>query len=123
MTRGALADRLITFCDALAAFSLVNALAFLVTLGEPDVRCSIAGIATFIILANLLIAAVLSAGLVLLRRFERTLRAPTEPDPAVERFWSWAQAFRLVLVWGAAFLVVFGVWAGAQDPVCAVPLP
>ena len=118
VTREALADRLITYCDALAAFSLVNALAFLVTLGEPDVRCSIAGIATFVSVANLLIALVLSAGLVMLRRFERSLRPAAERDPAVERFWYFAQGLRLTLVWGSALLVVFGVWAGAQDPVC-----
>jgi hypothetical protein len=48
MQRGAVADRIVTYCDALVAFSLVNGLAFLVGLGEPDIRCSIAGIAVFV---------------------------------------------------------------------------
>jgi hypothetical protein len=47
MTRESLADRIITYCDALAAFSLVNALAFVIALADPDIRCSIARISGF----------------------------------------------------------------------------
>ena len=119
MTRDALADRVITYCDALAAFSLLNAFAFLVTLGEPDIRCSIARIGTFVIGANLFFPLVITAGLVLLRKFEASLRPPSSQDLAVDRFWSYVQAFRIVLVWAVALLVSFGVWAAGQDPACA----
>ncbi len=118
MTRDVLADRVITYCDALAAFSLLNAFAFLVTLAEPDIRCSIAAIATFVIAANLFIPLLITGGLILLRRFERSLRPPGSQDPTVERFWSYVQAFRIALVWAVALLVSFGVWAAAQDPAC-----
>ncbi len=118
MTRDVLADRVITYCDALAAFSLLNAFAFLVTLAEPDIRCSIATIATFVIAANLVIPLLITGGLILLRRFERSLHPPGSQDSTVERFWSYVQAFRIALVWAVALLVSFGVWAAAQDPAC-----
>ena len=87
MTREALADRIINYSDALAAFSMVNALAFVVTLAEPDIRCSIAQIAWFVAGANLSIAVLATAGLVALRRAERALRGGDFADPDVARFW------------------------------------
>jgi len=119
MTRETLADRVITYCDALAAFSLVNAFAFLVTLAEPDIRCSIARISTFVIGANLVIPLLITVCLVMLRRFERSLRESGSQDPAVQMFWSYVQVFRLALVWVVTGLVIFGVWAAAQDLACA----
>ncbi len=119
MTRETLADRVITYCDALAAFSLVNAFAFLVTLAEPGIRCSIARIPTFVIGANLVIPLLITACLILLRRFECSLRESGSQDPAVQKFWSYVQVFRLALVWVVTVLVIFVVWAAAQDLACA----
>jgi len=118
MTREALADRVLTYCDALAAFSLVNAFAFLVTLGEPDIRCSIAQIAGVVIAANLVIPTLITVGLVLLRRFERSLRPGGSQDPSVERFWRIVQAVRLAPVWAVALCVSVGLWAARLDPGC-----
>jgi len=121
MTRDALADRIITYCDALAAFSLVNALAFVVTLADPDIRCSIARIGGFVIGTNLTIPAGITAALVALRRFERRLRPKDGQDPIVERFWALAQVIRLTLVWLVSLFVVVGAWAATRDPACAPP--
>ncbi len=118
MTREALADRIVSYCDALAAFSLVNALAFLITLADPDIRCSIAGIAAIVIGAIVMMSVLITGGLVALRRFERSLRPPDSQDPAIERFWRNTQVLRLVVVWVVALLVTFGSWAATQDPAC-----
>ena len=82
MTREALADRIITYCDALVAFSLVNALAFVIAMAEPDIRCSIAGISGFVIGLNLVILVVICAVLFALptsRSFREFGRRATTP--------------------------------------------
>lgn len=122
MTRETLADRIVTYCDALAAFSLVNALAFVVTLSDPDIRCSIARIAAFVLATNLVFPVAITAGLVGLRRFERSLRPPGSQDAAVERFWRYAQMLRIALVWTFALLVLFGLGSATRDPSCATPV-
>ena len=40
LKREAIADRLVNYCDAVAAFSIVNSLAFLLAMTETEVRCS-----------------------------------------------------------------------------------
>ena len=119
MTREALADRIITYCDALAAFSLVNALAFVITLADPDIRCSIAGIASVVIASNLVFVALITVGLVSLRRFECSLRSDGARDARVERFWVWMHGARIVLVWVVAVFVSVGTFAATVDPSCA----
>jgi hypothetical protein len=119
MTREVLADRIISYCDALAAFSLVNALAFVITLAEPDIRCSIAGIAGAVAAVNVLIAVLVSVALNLLRGFEQSLRSSEAGDPRVIRFWRYMQGLRLAIVWGVVALVCFGLWAATLDPNCA----
>ena len=122
MNRIALADRIINYSDALAAFSLVNALAFIVTLAEPEIRCSIVRITEAVIATNVIMAGLLTAGLIGLRRFELSLRADvpeSERDDRVERFWRVVHALRIVLVWGVVTLVLIGLIAATHDPVCA----
>lgn len=133
MTREALADRVINYCDAIAAFSLVNAFAFLVTLAEPDIRCSIARISTAVILINLTLPIFITICLVGLRRFETSLRADgsgdvkeekeEEEDERIDTFWRGVQAGRLVLVWTMALLVSAGVYAASQDAACRALVP
>jgi hypothetical protein len=118
MTRAALADRIINYSDALAAFSLVNALAFVITLADPDIRCSIASIAATVILANLAVPISITAGLMGLRRLELSLRRTEEEDPEVVRFWRYAQLVRLALVWIVALGLIVGVGAATHDPSC-----
>ena len=56
MTAEALADRLVNYADAVTAFSVVNSLAFLVTLTEIDVRCSIAHLQGLVVGGQLTLA-------------------------------------------------------------------
>jgi hypothetical protein len=119
MQADALADRIINYCDAVAAFSLVNALAFVVTLAEPDIRCSMAAIAGPVIAGHFLISACLTGLLVWLRGFERSLRPDAGNDERVQTFWRYAQRVRIGLVWFVAVFVSFGILGATLDPRCA----
>lgn len=119
MKREALADRIITYCDALVAFSLVNGLAFLVALAEPDVRCSIVGVAGAIVAINLIFAIASTVGLITLRRTERRLRGDDLQDAEVEKFWRVVAIARFVLIWFFMGLVLVGVVSASLDPLCA----
>lgn len=117
MKREAVADRIVTYSDALVAFSLVNGLAFLVALGEPDIRCSIAEIATMIFWINALVPVTATLLLIWLRGMERALRGPTD-DELVDRFWTLMGRARFVLVWFFAGIVSVGIFAATRDPRC-----
>jgi hypothetical protein len=123
MKRETLADRIVTYCDALVAFSLVNGLAFVVALAEPDIRCSIVGIAAFVATVNAVIPVVSTLTLIWLRRYELELRRDAEgeavEDALVDRFWTIVSKVRFALIWFFAAVVVFGVLAATQDPSCA----
>ncbi len=118
MEREALADRIVTYCDAMVAFAVVNGLAFLIALGEPDIRCSIVRVAGFVGPINLLFPVLLTAALVALRRFEQRLRGEAPRDELVARFWRVAATVRLVLIWVFSGLVLFGIAAATRDPAC-----
>lgn len=118
MTTEALADRIVTYCDALAAFSLVNALAFVITLAEPEIRCSVAVISLVVSFANIGVCIAITFGLVWLRRFELSLRKADEQEPRVAKFWNIVQTVRITLVWGVTLFVVLGLWAATLDPTC-----
>jgi len=74
MNRQVLADRIITYSDAVVAFALVNGFAFIISLGDPDIRCSIARVSGVAIAMNLIFPIASSYALVWLRDFERRLR-------------------------------------------------
>ena len=118
MQRGAVADRIVTYCDALVAFSLVNGLAFLVALGEPDIRCSIAGIAGFVAIVSGSIPVASTLLILWLRRFEQRLRGEEVEDELVARFWHVVGIFRLGLIWFFSVVVWIGIWAATKDPSC-----
>jgi len=74
MNRQALADRIVTYSDTIVAFALVNGFAFLISLGEPDIRCSIARVSGVLFAMNVSSPIVSSYALVWLRRYEHRLR-------------------------------------------------
>jgi hypothetical protein len=122
MKRGAVADRIVTYCDALVAFSLVNGLAFLVALGEPDIRCSIAGIAGFVAIMSGSIPVASTFLILWLRRYEQRLRGDEAEDELVARFWNVVGFFRLGLIWFFACVVLIGIWAATKDVSCQAGL-
>lgn len=118
MKREVLADRIVTYCDAIVAFSIVNGLAFLIALGEPDVRCSIGEIQSFMVAVNLFFPVLGTAGLLWLRRFELRLRDGEIEDAMVAGFWRRLHVLRLVLVWVFAAFVLSGITGTSFDPSC-----
>lgn len=132
MERSGLADRTVVYADSIVAFSVVNGFAFLVALGEPDIRCSIVSIGLLVSLLDLGIPIASTVALVWLGRMERRLRAAThaeDGDPAEEeeddvaaRFWKVVARVRMTLVWIFGLLVFFGIHAARFDARCIASL-
>lgn len=148
MKREALADRIVTYSDAVVAFGLVNGLAFFVAMGEPDIRCSIAGIAGIVAILNAIFVLAMTYALVWLRRYELRLRGDDSAaradagadsdverersgdaeasagthDPLVDGFWRVAAKLRFGLIWFFGSVVFFGVWAATRDTTCLAGL-
>lgn len=136
MNRQSLADRIVTYSDTVVAFALVNGFAFLITLAEPDIRCSIAHVSLVAGALNLLIPILGTYALYWLRDYERRLRAesgetadtpgaessPGDPDPLIDRFWRIAFVIRLVLIWVFQIVVIIGIYAATQDERCPAGL-
>jgi hypothetical protein len=122
MDRRVLADRIVVYCDTIVAFSIVNGFAFLIALGEPDIRCSIARISVAIGLMNLAVPILCTLGLTWLRRMELRLREGDIEDAVVASFWRIVVPLRFVLVWGFSLCVLVGVFAANFDTNCEASL-
>lgn len=133
MNRQALADRLIVYSDTVVAFSLVNGFAFLITLSDPDIRCSIAEVAGILFFVNGALPIAATWALFWLRSYERRLRADdtqasdlpddaeaaNDPeDPLVAGFWQRLFRVRIVLIWASAVVVIVGVYGATWDGGC-----
>ena len=121
MDRHVLADRIVVYCDTVVAFSIVNGFAFLIALGEPDIRCSIAQISGVIGAINLIFPILSTAALVWLRRMEMLLREDEGQDALVTRFWKVVVPLRIGLVWFFSLAVLGGVFAATFDTACMTP--
>jgi hypothetical protein len=86
VTQEAIADRLVNYADAITAFSAVNSLAFLVTLSDPEVRCSLAHVPCIVVGGQLSFSVAISLAVVVLRKLEVAARIPTLVAPEVDRF-------------------------------------
>lgn len=63
MIRQPLADHTVVYNGTVVAFTLVNGLAFFISLADPDIRCSIVSVAGATLVANMLVLiAVFSIG-------------------------------------------------------------
>jgi hypothetical protein len=118
MDRDVLADRIVVYCDTVVAFSVVNGFAFLIALGEPDIRCSIARISWVIGGFNLLFPVLCTMALVWLRRMEIRLRDGESEDELVTRFWKIVVPLRIGLVWTFSIFVLGGISAATFDTAC-----
>lgn len=129
MNRQTLADRTVVYSDTVVAFALVNGLAFLISLADPDIRCSIAAVAGGVLVANVVMPIIATWALFWLRGYETRLRAPVDPsheeaasstteDPLVARFRSRLFSVRLVLIWVFAGIVIVGIYGAILDPSC-----
>lgn len=119
MTQGALADRFVNYADAVVAFAMVNALAFLIALSEREVRCSLPAGGPFFIMIFPISAALLSAGLSACRRAEIRLRGSNSLDPIVSRYLQYAYLVRHGLIWFVMTLTLVLALVATRDPSCA----
>jgi len=118
MDRPVLADRIVIYSDTVVAFSVVNAFAFLIGLGEPDIRCSIAEISLVIGSINLISPILCTVALVWLRRMEMRLRDGEMQDALVRHFWKIVVPLRVGLVWTFSIFVLGGIYAATFDTRC-----
>ena len=102
----ALADRLVNYADAMVALSVVGTSGLGVAIAEPDARESVASGATYIIVANMVIALIFSGLVEVLRRWEADLREDLPPVPKARKYARYLHVARLVVIWIAAFQTV-----------------
>jgi hypothetical protein len=122
MDRQSLADRIVVYSDTIVAFSFVNGFAFLIALGEPDIRCSIATVSLVIGTLNLAVPILSSVALAWLRRVEIRLRKDEDEDEIVAGFWRIVVPLRLGMVWTFSVLVLAGIFAATLDTRCVATL-
>ena len=129
LNRRTLADRTVVYSDTVVVFALVNGFAFLISLADPDIRCSIRAVAEVTWVANVVMPIVVTWALFWLRGYEMRLRAPVDPDdeedesptigdPLVARFRSRLFSVRLVLIWVFSGIVIVGIYGATLDPSC-----
>ena len=123
MDRQVLADRIVVYSDTVVAFSVVNGFAFLLALGEPDIRCSIANISGVIGGLNLAFPLLGTFALLWLRRTELRLRENESEDELVSKFWRIVVPLRIGFVWMFSVMVLGGVYAATFDSACVRSLP
>src|SRR5262245_7196026 len=119
MTRHALADRFVNYGDAVVAFGMMNALAFLIALSEPEVRCSLRRGGAFFILIFPITASFLSAGIFACRRAEVRLRDGETLESPVSRYLQYAYLVRQALIWFGMTLTLGLALVATRDPSCA----
>ena len=123
MTREALADRLVTYADAIAAFSIVNGLAFLLAITEREVRCSLVDGTTTVFVATLVSGAVLTAAVLFCRRVELRIRASLGAgDAEVHALLRGFQIVRIVVIWLSVLVTLSLTGTMLNDASCVTPL-
>ena len=107
----ALADRLVNYADALTAVTFLGVSGLGIAVADPEARSSIALIADWVILSNLLLSLAFSAMLIVLRRWEADLRADLPPADKARRYSRYLHYGRLLVIWvsgaqGSAIMLV-----------------
>jgi hypothetical protein len=115
----ALADRLVNYEDALTAVSFVGMSGLAITLSDPDTRCSLVQALPTVAIATTLYCAVVSALLVVLRRWESDLGSSTTISKKSATYSRRLHVARQVVVWFSAAAVVAALLGASPDPNCA----
>ena len=122
MTQEALADRLVNYADAAAAFSVVNAIAFVVTLTETEVRCSIAHLQSLVVGGQITFSLIVAVAVVALRHLEcKVRRAADATTPIVESYLRGFFIARIVVIAASASFAVGLALMALTDPSCGPP--
>jgi len=124
LTQEALADRLVNYADAVAAFSVVNGIAFVVTLTETEVRCSIAHLNWFVISGQITFSSIIAFGVIALRHLELKVRSSASAQaPIVESFLRGFFIARITVILVSTVATVMFAAMALSDPACAAPPP
>lgn len=103
----ALADRLSSYADAVAAFSLVNTLGFFAAIAEADTRCQLQDNRALVVSIMFVVQLMYVGAVAGLRRMELRLRRGLDSSETVERFrarWHLGRiAFTSFTAFGMAF--------------------
>ena len=97
----ALADRLVTYADALVAVAFVGTSGLGLAVADPDIRADMARGAVWVIFFNLALGGLLSGLIHVFRRWELALRADLAPAATTRRFSGYLHWGRLGVVWVA----------------------
>ncbi len=95
----ALVDRLVSYSDAITAVAFLGVSGLGIAVADPDARTSIELVAEWVILSNVLLALLLSAVLIVLRRWEADLRADLPPAAKARRYSRYLHWGRLLVIW------------------------
>ena len=117
-----MADRLVNYADAIAAFAVVNSLAFLLALTETEVRCSLIPVRWLVYVGQGVVGLAITIAVVALRRVELRLRAAGVPPPSdiqflLRRFF----AVRIGVVWLSVAIAAGLSSLPLSDPSCVTP--
>lgn len=115
-----LADRLMTYADALVAVSFVGSSGMCVGLMNPESRCSLISAFRAVSVGNLIFTVIVSVLLIILRRWESDLLAGTSSSKKARTYSRRLHVARLAVIWLSAIsVVVFLMVAATGDPTCA----
>jgi hypothetical protein len=98
----ALADRLISYADAIVALGVVGVSGLGLAVADPEIRTDIARAADWMILSNILSGAVISGLLTLLRSWELDLRSGAPVPAKVQKYSRRLHIARIGVIWLAA---------------------
>jgi hypothetical protein len=115
----ALADRLVNYADAVVAAAFVGLSALSLSLGEPEIRCSMAQVVVLIALINTLTGVIFTVLLVWLRHWEFDLRIVVA-SAKVSMYSRYLHRARIAVVWFASIASSLLVLASATDSACAL---
>lgn len=113
-----IADRLPGYADAVAAFSLVNALGFLAAVAEVDTRCSLAKNRVIVIVILIVLQMFYAGAVVGLRQLEQGLREGAESSPRVTRFRNGFYHGRLVFITAVTLAMTLTSWFALDAGSC-----
>ena len=113
-----LADRLVTYADALAAVSFVGTSGLSLALADPDVRCSLIHGVHMVAIGNFAFAGLMSALLLVLRHWENDLRSDEPLSRKAEAISRRLHVARFVVIWLSTIGAVATMMAAGRDPTC-----
>jgi hypothetical protein len=119
MNHDFMADRLLNYADAMAAFAVVNSLAFLLAITEVEVRCSLAERTSLVYIGVVLQGLIISGAIIACHKTETRLRNSVGSIPAdLQSLRITILCIRIAIVLLATVGVIPFVMLALEDSVC-----